>query len=97
MPALKPGVSSSGSTGVGSPSRMLIQALPDREGQALVVMLISAVIGVRGLGPGAYLNGFGGHSRSGQERIEIGSVIEPAVKIEVVYVFLRRDFPDIRV
>src|SRR5580692_156040 len=97
MPALKPGVSSSGSTGVGSPSRMLIQALPDREGQALVVMLIRAVIGVRWLGPGTYHNGFRSHSRGGQERLEIGLIIEPAVEIEMVYVFLRRDLPDIRV
>src|SRR5580658_8092967 len=97
MPALKPGVSSSGSTGVGSPSRMLIQALPDREGQALVVMLIGAVIGVRWLGPGTYHNGFRSHSRGGQERLEIGLIIEPAVEIEMVYVFLRRDLPDIRV
>src|ERR1700691_4705768 len=97
MPALKPGVSSSGSTGVGSPSRMLIQALPDREGQALVVMLIGSVIGVRGLGPGAYLNGFRGHSRGGQERLEIGLIIETAGEDEMVYLFLSRGFPDIRI
>src|SRR5579862_672476 len=97
MPALKPGVSWSGSAGLVSPARMLVQGFPDREGQAFMVMLIGPVIGVRRLGPGRYLDRFRAHPGLAQERVEILSVIEPAVEVEMIYVFLGSDLPDIRV
>src|SRR5579862_4891339 len=92
MPALRPAASCSGSAGLGSPTRMLLQGFPDREGEAFMVMLIGPVIGVRWLGPGTHLDGFRAQPGLGQERVEILPVIESTIEIEVIYVFLRGDF-----
>ena len=73
------------------------RGLPDGEGEAFMVMLIGPVIGVRWLGPSTDLDGFRAHPGLGQERVEILPVVESTVEIEVIYVFLGRDLPDIRI
>src|ERR1700678_373580 len=99
MPEVNPGASGSGSSraGAAGPSHMLVLTLPDGEGQAFMIVLISPVIGVRRLGPAAHHDGLRGHSRGAQKRVQIFRVIEPAVEVKMIDVFLGRDFPDIRI